>query len=190
MSLSLGLLCVASGPRTLSDLRTPPLNNRHSPPKASPGDVNLYGMHCARQPCNVCCGAVSCGSTESHASICCVAWTAGLVLAHASLRAVCCLFVGCCVQDLFAVPNTDALLRTPQPLPVVPHSNPRSQLLFELLTAVRLQRCAFMRLRVAKKGDPYYPLFVNLLAEDKSTAGMSYVEFLCHVHRQIQEKMG
>jgi protein transport protein SEC24 len=46
-----------------------------------------------------------------------------------------------------------------------------------------------MRLRVAKKGDPTYNVFVNSLVEDKSTAGMSYVEFLCHVHRQIQEKM-
>ena len=55
--------------------------------------------------------------------------------------------------------------------------------------AVRRARCASMRLRVAKKGDPTYNVFVNSLVEDKSTAGMSYVEFLCHVHRQIQEKM-
>eukprot|EP00775_Hariotina_reticulata_P004086 gene4086-4333_t len=93
------------------------------------------------------------------------------------------------VQDLFALPNMESLLRVPQPLPLSQHTNANSQLLFELLTAVRLNRCAFMRLRIAKKGDPYYPSFVNLLVEDRSTAGMSYVEFLCHVHRQIQDKM-
>jgi protein transport protein SEC24 len=93
------------------------------------------------------------------------------------------------LQDLFALPNMESLLRAPQPLPLTQHSNANSQLLFELLTAVRLNRCAFMRLRIAKKGDPYYPAFVNLLVEDRSTAGMSYVEFLCHVHRQIQDKM-
>eukprot|EP00879_Flechtneria_rotunda_P003737 GHRR01003975.1.p1 GENE.GHRR01003975.1~~GHRR01003975.1.p1 ORF type:complete len:914 (+),score=321.96 GHRR01003975.1:246-2744(+) len=93
------------------------------------------------------------------------------------------------VQDVFGMPNMEALLRAPQPLPVIQQDNPASRLLFELLTALRLSRCAFMRLRVAKKGDPYYPLFVNMMVEDRSTAGMSYVEYLCHVHRQIQDKM-
>lgn len=93
------------------------------------------------------------------------------------------------VQELFGLPNVDALLRAQQPLPLVMHDNPGSKLLFELLTALRQNRCAFMRLRVAKKGDPFYPLFANMMVEDRSTAGMSYVEFLCHVHRQIQEKM-
>lgn len=91
-------------------------------------------------------------------------------------------------QDLFGLP-TDALLRAPQPLPVCRHDSAGSALLFELLNTVRLSRASFMRLRLAKKGDAFYPLFVNLLVEDRSTAGMSYVEFLCHVHRQIQDKM-
>lgn len=97
----------------------------------------------------------------------------------------------CCgaLQDLFALPNVDTLLRTQQPLPLSLHDNPGSKLLFELLTALRQNRSAFMRLRVAKRGDPFYPMFANMLVEDRSTAGMSYVEFLCHVHRQIQEKM-
>jgi protein transport protein SEC24 len=93
------------------------------------------------------------------------------------------------LQELFGMPSVGVLLQTPQPLPLVMHDNPGSKLLFELLTALRQNRCSFMRLRVAKKGDPYYPLFANMLVEDRSTAGMSYVEFLCHVHRQIQEKM-
>lgn len=94
------------------------------------------------------------------------------------------------VQELFGLPSMPALLQTPQLLPLTPRDTPGSRLLFELLTQVRLSRAAFMRLRVAKKGDQTYSQFINMLVEDKSTAGMSYVEFLCHVHRQIQEKMG
>jgi protein transport protein SEC24 len=30
--------------------------------------------------------------------------------------------------------------------------------------------------------------FFNALVEDRLTSGMSYVEFLCHIHRQIQNK--
>lgn len=88
------------------------------------------------------------------------------------------------------MPNVSTLFQTPQPLPLTPRDTPGSRLLFDLLTAIRLNRCAYMRLRVAKKGDQTFSQFMNLLVEDKSTAGMSYVEFLCHVHRQIQEKMG
>ena len=31
--------------------------------------------------------------------------------------------------------------------------------------------------------------FANLLVEDKTIHGMSYVDFLCSIHRQIQTKM-
>lgn len=39
------------------------------------------------------------------------------------------------------------------------------------------------------QGDPAEVAFFNLLVEDRSTAGMSYVEYLCQVHRLIQNKM-
>jgi len=32
-------------------------------------------------------------------------------------------------------------------------------------------------------------LFFSYMIEDKSAGGFSYVEFLIHVHRQIQNKM-
>ena len=72
----------------------------------------------------------------------------------------------------------------------------------------------FCRLRLCQKGDPsgsshcFLPLlphiflllltlvsvsagdfFRSLLVEDKAPGGLSYVEFLVHVHRQIQSKM-
>ena len=30
--------------------------------------------------------------------------------------------------------------------------------------------------------------FLSMLTDDRAQASMSYVEFLCHIHRQIQSK--
>lgn len=67
-----------------------------------------------------------------------------------------------------------------------PRDSAASQLLANLLTKIRLQRSSFMRLRVARKGDPAEAAFFNLLVEDRSTAGMSYVEYLCQVRRRAR----
>lgn len=72
----------------------------------------------------------------------------------------------------------------PLTLPLL--DNPISQALHGILDAVRQHRCAFMSIRVLKRGDPAETLFYNCLIEDKNPAGMSYIEFLCAVHRQIQ----
>jgi protein transport protein SEC24 len=56
------------------------------------------------------------------------------------------------------------------------------------LPQIRRSRASFLRLRIIKRSDPLESVFFNLLLEDRSVAGMSYVEFLCHVHRQIQNK--
>ena len=47
---------------------------------------------------------------------------------------------------------------------------------------------SYMRLRVLRRGDPSENAYYRRLVEDRSPAGMSYVEFLCHVHRLIQNK--
>jgi protein transport protein SEC24 len=88
------------------------------------------------------------------------------------------------------VANSEELARLPQPLSLPPRDAPAARLLAELLTRLRLERCAYMRLRVVRRGDPLEAVFLGQLLEDRSPAGMSYVEFLCHVHRQIQNKMG
>lgn len=60
----------------------------------------------------------------------------------------------------------------------------------ELLDEVRRQRTAYMRLRVVRRGDPQEQAFYAALVEDRSPqAGMSYVEYLCFLHRQIQNKL-
>jgi len=58
-----------------------------------------------------------------------------------------------------------------------------------VLDEIRRQRCKFMRLRIIKRNDGLETAFFNLLLEDRSVIGMSYVEFLCHIHRQIQNKL-
>jgi protein transport protein SEC24 len=42
---------------------------------------------------------------------------------------------------------------------------------------------------VTRKGDPHEAAFFTSLVEDRSPSGMSYVEYLCQVHRLIQLKM-
>ncbi|CAM8985096.1 unnamed protein product [Rhodiola kirilowii] len=67
--------------------------------------------------------------------------------------------------------------------------NPLSKKLNDVVNEIRRQRCSYLRLRFCKKGDPTGMLFFSYMVEDKSPSGPSYVEFLVHVHRQIQSKM-
>lgn len=90
------------------------------------------------------------------------------------------------VAALFGVPSPDAL----NPAAPLPQLRTReSRALHALLDAVRKQRGNFLRLRVVRRGDTAgEPAFYSLLVEDRSLAGMSYVEYLCAVHRSIQNK--
>jgi len=90
--------------------------------------------------------------------------------------------------ELFGV-SLDDLLRNPHPVALVPRDTPASQRLQDLLVKVRVHRSSFLRLRVTRKGDAHEAAFFNMLVEDRSTAGMSYVEYLCQVHRLIQLKL-
>lgn len=67
--------------------------------------------------------------------------------------------------------------------------NPESKAVNALVDELRKDRVAYMKLRVAKRSDALEQLFMNMLVEDRSPAGMSYVEYLCHVHRMIQNRM-
>jgi len=60
-----------------------------------------------------------------------------------------------------------------------------------LINAVRSQRVSlFQSLRVITAKDPLEGRFHSMLTEDRAQTAMSYVEFLCHVHRQIQQRFG
>ncbi|MEW5312483.1 MAG: hypothetical protein WDW38_004115 [Sanguina aurantia] len=93
------------------------------------------------------------------------------------------------LQELMGVPSYDALLHQPASLTLPKRDARASAMLSDLLVTARLHRSSFMRLRLARKGDPHEMSFFNSLVEDRSTTGMSYVEYLCQVHRLIQGKM-
>ncbi|CAL1382089.1 unnamed protein product [Linum trigynum] len=70
------------------------------------------------------------------------------------------------------------------------YDNPLSKKLNEVINEIRRQRCSFLRLRLCRKGEQSGMAFFSYLIEDKvPTGGLSYVEFLVHIHRQIQMKM-
>ncbi|KAJ8542302.1 hypothetical protein K7X08_017168 [Anisodus acutangulus] len=64
------------------------------------------------------------------------------------------------------------------------HDNPLSKKLNDIINEIRRQS-----LRLCKKGDSSGMLFFSNMVEDKTSIGLSYVEFLVHIHRHIQSKM-
>ncbi|CAK9164373.1 unnamed protein product, partial [Ilex paraguariensis] len=69
------------------------------------------------------------------------------------------------------------------------YDNPLSKKLNDVINEIRRQRCSYLRLKLCKKGDSSGLLFLSYMIEDKTPSGLSYVEFLVHIHRQIQTKM-
>ncbi|CAN1765020.1 Protein transport protein Sec24-like At4g32640 [Linum perenne] len=104
----------------------------------------------------------------------------------------CLIYVGNSVkpdvlQKLLGISSPDEA--TPQ-FVLEQYENPLSKKLNEVVNEIRAQRCSFLRLRLCKKGDASGMAFFSYLIEDKvPTGGLSYVEFLVHIHRQIQMKM-
>ena len=90
------------------------------------------------------------------------------------------------LRDMFGTENVDDIVSSRSTLPCL--DNPLSKALNDFINFIRKQRGAFMRTRVLKRGDSLEALFYNRLLEDRSPAGMSYVEFLCHSHRLIMNK--
>ncbi|CAI7926014.1 unnamed protein product [Closterium sp. NIES-53] len=90
--------------------------------------------------------------------------------------------------DLFGLRSVDEI--APGPFLLQEFDNPASRKLNAIVNEIRRQRCSYLRLRLLKRGDPSENLFFQTLVEDRSPSGMSYVEFLVYVHRQIQNKMG
>ncbi|GAB2298232.1 Protein transport protein Sec24C [Dionaea muscipula] len=90
------------------------------------------------------------------------------------------------VQQLFGVSSIDEI---PAQFVLQQLDNPLSKKLNEVINKIRSQRCSYLRLKLCKKGDSSGMLFLSHLVEDKTPTGLSYVEFLVHVHRQIQSKM-
>uniref|UniRef100_A0A7N4PIF1 SEC24 homolog C, COPII coat complex component n=1 Tax=Sarcophilus harrisii TaxID=9305 RepID=A0A7N4PIF1_SARHA len=71
-------------------------------------------------------------------------------------------------------------------LPVL--ENPLSKRVRDLIDSFRAQRSRYMKLIVVKQEDKLEMLFKHFLVEDKSlNGGASYVDFLCHMHKEIRQ---
>ncbi|KAL5206892.1 hypothetical protein ABZP36_035101 [Zizania latifolia] len=90
------------------------------------------------------------------------------------------------LEQIFGV---SSLVGVPNQLILEQYDNELSRKVNEVVNDIRRQRCSYLRLRLCKHGDPSGDFFRSLLVEDKAPGGLSYVEFLVHVHRQIQSKM-
>ncbi|KAJ8760665.1 hypothetical protein K2173_017643 [Erythroxylum novogranatense] len=91
------------------------------------------------------------------------------------------------LRQLFGISSLDEV---PTQYVLQQYDNPLSKKLNDIVNEIRRQRCSYLRLKLCKKGDPSGMLFLSYLVEDKiPTGGLSYVEFLVHIHRQIQVKM-
>ncbi|KAL5542489.1 hypothetical protein UlMin_010199 [Ulmus minor] len=103
----------------------------------------------------------------------------------------CLIYIGSSVdqvilKQLFGVSSVQEV---PTQYVLQQHDNPLSKKLNDVMNEIRRQRCSYLRLRLCKKGDPSGMLFFSYMVEDQNQAGPSYVDFLVHVHRQIQIKM-
>eukprot|EP00884_Botryococcus_braunii_P013212 jgi/Botrbrau1/21892/Bobra.0249s0021.1 len=91
------------------------------------------------------------------------------------------------VRLLLGVDSLDALPKGPLGLPIL--NNPFNRAVHAVLDKVRAERASFMRLRIVRRGDPTEAAFYNMVVEDRCQTGASYVEYLCTVHRLIQNKL-
>ncbi|KAL3513696.1 hypothetical protein ACH5RR_026413 [Cinchona calisaya] len=103
----------------------------------------------------------------------------------------CLIYVGSTVdpdviRQLFGLSSIEEV---PAQFVLQQYDNPLSKKLNNVMNEIRRGRCSYLRLKLCKKGDSSGMLFFSYMVEDKVQSGLSYVEFLVHVHRQIQSKM-
>ncbi|XP_053442067.1 protein transport protein Sec24C isoform X1 [Nycticebus coucang] len=90
------------------------------------------------------------------------------------------------VQSLFSVSSFSQITSGLSVLPVL--DNPLSKKVRGLIDSLRAQRSRYMKLMVVKQEDKLEMLFKHFLVEDKSlSGGASYVDFLCHMHKEIRQ---
>uniref|UniRef100_A0A8I3N206 SEC24 homolog C, COPII coat complex component n=2 Tax=Canis lupus familiaris TaxID=9615 RepID=A0A8I3N206_CANLF len=90
------------------------------------------------------------------------------------------------VQSLFNVSSFSQITSGLSVLPVL--DNPLSKKVRGLIDSLRAQRSRYMKLIVVKQEDKLEMLFKHFLVEDKSlSGGASYVDFLCHMHKEIRQ---
>ncbi|XP_030424129.1 protein transport protein Sec24C isoform X3 [Gopherus evgoodei] len=90
------------------------------------------------------------------------------------------------IQNLFGVSSFNYISSTLNTLPVL--ENPFSKRVRSIIDMFQAQRSRYMKLIIVKQEDKLEMLFKHFLVEDKSmSGGASYVDFLCHMHKEIRQ---
>ncbi|XP_056152852.1 protein transport protein Sec24C [Lampris incognitus] len=88
--------------------------------------------------------------------------------------------------NIFGTPSFSQIDPNMTSLPVL--DNPFSQRLRQIIDSFRAQRSRYMKIMVVKQEDRAELIFRHFLVEDKSASGgASYVDFLCHMHKEIRQ---
>ena len=91
------------------------------------------------------------------------------------------------LQDVLSVGSLDAVESARLRVPLL--DNETSLRVNRLINAVRSQRPMVLSFpRVLSPKDPQEARVLAMLTEDRAQTTMNYVEFLCHIHRQIQQR--
>ncbi|TSK14801.1 Protein transport protein Sec24C [Bagarius yarrelli] len=89
------------------------------------------------------------------------------------------------LQNIFGTPAFGQIDPNMTSLPNL--DNPLSRRLREIIESFRAQRSRYMKLLVVKQEDKLELIFKHFLVEDKNNSGgASYVDFLCHMHKEIR----
>lgn len=92
------------------------------------------------------------------------------------------------LSDLLNIPDWHSMPPPNEPL-LLPRIHPQATDLNAAANALidnaRMRAGCYMRLRVVCRGRPEERHFHSLVAEDRAADSMSYIEFLCHVHKRI-----
>ncbi|XP_053168135.1 protein transport protein Sec24C isoform X3 [Hemicordylus capensis] len=90
------------------------------------------------------------------------------------------------IQNLFGVSSFSQISNSMCALPVL--DNPFSNRIRSIIDMFQSQRSRYMKLMIVKQEDKLDMLFKHFLMEDKSmNGGASYVDFLCHMHKEIRQ---
>ncbi|XP_027740963.1 protein transport protein Sec24C isoform X2 [Empidonax traillii] len=90
------------------------------------------------------------------------------------------------IQNLFGVSSFGQISNTLSALPIL--ENPFSKKVRSIVDMLQRQRSRYMKLIIVKQEDKLEMLFKHFLVEDKSlSGGASYVDFLCHMHKEIRQ---
>ncbi|XP_059707355.1 protein transport protein Sec24C isoform X1 [Haemorhous mexicanus] len=90
------------------------------------------------------------------------------------------------IQNLFGVSSFSQISNALSTLPVL--ENPFSKKVRSVVDMLQGQRSRYMKLIIVKQEDKLEMLFKHFLVEDKSlSGGASYVDFLCHMHKEIRQ---